>query len=124
MKMENFLFLSVLFIVTLGTSAQVEIDQYILLTGANGERSLQGLEAPVNGTDAVNKDYVDNTVSASGGGNSLPTMLSDESLSAMNLGDAIRYCNALVEGGFTDWRLSGFSDLIAAASTAASVPDI
>lgn len=50
-----------------GLSAQVEIDQAIELTGTTGNRAIRNLEVPVNGTDAVNKDYVDNAVSASGG---------------------------------------------------------
>ncbi len=50
--------------------AQVDIDKPINLSGGVGERAITNLELPVNGTDAVNKDYVDNAVSA-GGGSSL-----------------------------------------------------
>jgi len=93
----------IIFFLTAQLWAQVEIDQSILLTGATGQRSMQNLELPINGTDAVNKDYVDNAVSASGGGGA--TMVSDESPSSMSFGAAIRYCNALTEGSFTDWYL-------------------
>jgi len=48
-------------------TAQVETDQAIELTGADGTRAIRNLDAPVNGTDAVNKDYVDNAVAGSGG---------------------------------------------------------
>lgn len=48
--------------------SQVHIDKPINLTGASGDRSIQQLELPINGTDAANKDYVDQAVAASGGG--------------------------------------------------------
>ncbi len=94
--------------------AQVQVDQPIELTGGAGQRSVQGLEAPVNGTDAVNKDYVDNAVSAGGGGN--PVAISAESALAMTFGDALRYCKALTEGGNSDWRLPDFDELTYALS--------
>lgn len=103
-------------------TAQVEIDQAIELTGTDGSRRVSNLELPVDANDAANKSYVDNAVSASGGGG-LPTMLSDESGTTMHLGDAIRYCRNLEEDGFTDWRLPSFSDVIAAASLDSSVPN-
>jgi len=60
-------FLLLLFtILTCGTYAQLEVDQPIELTGADGNRAVRNLEAPVNGTDAVHKDYVDALASASG----------------------------------------------------------
>jgi hypothetical protein len=94
--------------------AQLQVDQPIELTGADGDRMLTNLEAPVDGTDAVNKNYVDNAVAATGGG--APSMLSAESPSAMHLGDAIRYCRNLAEDGFSDWRLPNYQEFIAAAS--------
>lgn len=47
--------------------SQVEIDKAIQLTGGAGERRLSNLEAPVNNTDAANKEYVDNAVAGTGG---------------------------------------------------------
>lgn len=91
-------------------TAQVEVDQAIELTGTTGNRAIRNLEAPVNGTDAVNKDYVDNAVAGSGGGLGL-SMVSDQSASAMNYGEALRYCNSLNEGGFTDWRMPTWQEL-------------
>jgi len=102
---------------SLSLSAQVEIDQAIELTGAEGNRRISNLELPVADEDAANKAYVDNAVSASGSGGGLPTMLSGESSTAMHLGDAIRYCRDLVEDGHSDWRLPNYAELIAAAST-------
>jgi hypothetical protein len=96
-------------------SSQVQVDQPIDLTGGSGLRKVTNLELPVAGTDAANKNYVDNAVAATGGGG--PTMLSNESGTAMHLGDAIRYCRNLTEGGYTDWRLPTYSEFIAAAST-------
>jgi len=101
--------------------AQVEIDQKVVLTGADGNRVIQQLEAPVDGTDAVNKDYVDSAVSGSGGA-SMPTMVSDESSSTMTFGAAMRYCRDLEEGEFTDWRLASLSEMVYAyVTTTASV---
>jgi hypothetical protein len=96
-------------------SAQVESDRAIELTGGTGQRVLRNLEAPVAGTDAANKDYVDNAVAASGGSGG-PTMLSNESSAAMSFGDAVRYCNALNEGGFSDWYLPSGFELFQVAS--------
>jgi len=95
---------------TIVTEAQVETDQAIELTGSDGTRAVRNLEAPVNGTDAVNKDYVDNAVSGSGGGLGL-SMVSNESATAMNYGDALRYCNALTQGDFTDWRMPTWTEI-------------
>lgn len=65
--------------------------------------------------DAANKLYVDNKVGAGGGG-SAPTMVSGESVSAMNFGDAVRYCNGLSESTFTDWYLPAQQDLVSVIS--------
>jgi hypothetical protein len=84
--------------------AQVEVDKGIELTGGTGERYVTNLEAPVNGTDAVNKDYVDGAVSA-GGGSSLPSEISNESPTTMLFHQGVQYCANLSEGGNTDWRM-------------------
>jgi len=91
--------------------AQIEIDQPIELTGSDGNRAMRNLEAPVDGTDAVNKDYVDNAVSGSGGGGR-PTMISNESPASYNLMNAALYCNGLSEGGHSDWYLPSLDELV------------
>jgi hypothetical protein len=97
-------------LLAISSFAQVEVDKGISLTGTNGERYVTNLEVPVNGTDAVNKDYVDGLVSANGPASF--TMITDESATAMNFGSAIRYCRNLTEGGNSDWKLPTFQELI------------
>lgn len=46
---------------------QVQIDHPIQLTGAPGNRKVENLELPVAGSDAANKEYVDQQVSLIGG---------------------------------------------------------
>jgi hypothetical protein len=108
----KFLYFLVSILISTAVCAQVEIDQAIELTGSDGDRAVRNLEAPVDGTDAVNKDYVDNAVSGSGGGAARPTMLSDESATTMNRGQATRYCKALTEGDFEDWYLPTYPELM------------
>jgi len=84
--------------------------------------SIVGVANPTNGADAVNKDYVDNAIAASGGGG--PTMVSKESLStAANFGDAVRYCQDLSEDSHTDWYLPTFQQLITVISKGGSTVD-
>lgn len=92
-------------------NAQVQIDKHIELTGGTGDRMLTNLEAPVNGTDAVNKDYVDNAVAATGGGSGKPEMVSAESGGGMIYSQAVQYCEGLSEGGYTDWRIPTADEL-------------
>ncbi|MCC6601409.1 MAG: DUF1566 domain-containing protein [Crocinitomicaceae bacterium] len=105
--------------------SQVEIDKSISLTGADGSRSITNLEAPVAGTDAVNKDYVDSAVAAGGGGGSV-SMLSVESSSTMNLGNAARYCFNLVETvnaeSYDDWHLPNADEMMRVFSGGEYVP--
>lgn len=72
-----------------------------------GSQAIQNVPAPVAATDAVNKAYVDNLVAASGGGGSIapPTAISQQSANTMTFSQAVQYCDALVEGGQSDWRL-------------------
>ena len=56
---KSIVFLFILSIFSFATFAQVHVDKPINLNGGTGQRSITNLEAPVNGTDAVNKDYVD-----------------------------------------------------------------
>jgi len=87
-------------------SAQVDVDKPINLTGADGDRKITNLELPVDGTDAANKDYVDSSASASGGGCSAkPEAISDEAPSTMVFKNAVQYCENLDEDGHSDWRL-------------------
>ncbi|MCC6600012.1 MAG: hypothetical protein IT223_04980 [Crocinitomicaceae bacterium] len=97
-------------------SGQIEVDKPIQLTGIDSQRSITNLEAPVNGTDAVNKNYVDNAVAALGGG-SEPTMISDESASTMNFGEAISYCKNLSYEGHSDWYIGTQEQFVKVLST-------
>lgn len=117
MKLSNMrtIFLSGLVLSVLGLSAQMQVDRPIQMSGGNGQRAITNLEAPVNATDAVNKAYVDNAVSASG--SSMPTMIGSESAADMTLGDAYRYCRNSTELGFSDWRLPDMNELTYAVST-------
>jgi len=112
MKNPNYrLFAALMICVATPSFAQVQIDQSIELTGGAGMSAISGIsDPPVNGTDAVNKDYVDAAVAATGGGSL--TMVSNESGSSMNFGDAIRYCKNLSESTHSDWKLPSFTELI------------
>jgi hypothetical protein len=102
----------VVMMITVPAVAQVEIDQSIQLTGGSGQSAITGLvDAPVNGTDAVNKDYVDNAVAAGGGGLNSPTMMSNVSPTTMTWFAALTYCGNLSEGGYTDWYLPGMREM-------------
>lgn len=90
--------------------AQLEVDRPIHMTGGAGDRYISNLEAPAAGTHAANKDYVDAVVSASGG-DGRPTMISNESATAMTFGAALRYCKQLNEGEHTDWYLPNEKEL-------------
>lgn len=102
--------LSIAFIGAIFVHAQVEIDQRIVLSGSDGNRMIEQLETPVNSTDAANKAYVDNAVSASG--SPVKTRLSDESPSNLNFGGAMRYCRDLEESGFDDWEMPTLEEVV------------
>lgn len=107
-----FLFLSIIS----SAFSQVQVDKSIELTGGSGSSAISGLvDAPVLGTDAVNKAYVDAAVAASGGG--APTMISDESSTEMNYGDALRHCHDLSYNGHSDWHLPTYEELQTVVST-------
>ncbi|MCC6600014.1 MAG: DUF1566 domain-containing protein [Crocinitomicaceae bacterium] len=90
--------------------SQIEVDRSIQLTGPDGERNVTNLEIPVNDTDAASKEYVDGAVAATG--SSSPTQVSNESSSSYsNLGDALRYCSTLTEGGNSDWYMPTFEEI-------------
>ena len=89
--------------------------------------AIENLATPVNPADAVTKDYVDNqiiNVSGSGGGAChCPTMITDE-FSPTTLGNAMRACANLVQGGFSDWYLPELKDLTFLLSfDAANIPN-
>ena len=76
--------------------------------------AIENLATPVNPSDAVTKDYVDNqiiNVSGSGGGAChCPSMITDE-FAATTLTAAMRNCAALVQSGHSDWYLPELEDL-------------
>lgn len=105
----------------LNVLAQIQIDKPIELIGGSGERMLSNLEAPVDGTDAANKDYVDSAVGATGGGGSgKPEAMSTPSPSTLSIAEAVNYCEGLSEGGNTDWRLPSFDEIAYFLGTVAS----
>jgi hypothetical protein len=76
--------------------------------------AIQNLATPLNPTDAVTKDYVDNQIiGVSGsGGLAMPTQMSTESVSAVTLGAAARDCSNLVQNGHSDWYLPSFEEIM------------
>jgi hypothetical protein len=85
MKMNlSYPMLTLLLICTVCAYSQVDIDKPINLSGGVGERAITNLELPVNGTDAVNKDYVDNAVSAGGGGLRVTDLYGDGIIAFVN----------------------------------------
>jgi hypothetical protein len=105
-----------LFVGMISSSAysQVLIDKPIQLSGSNAsDRMITNLSAPVAGTDAVNKDYVDAQIAtvSGGGGSSMPSMMSNEA-TALSFSGAVQYCKNLVESSFSDWRLPTIDELV------------
>ncbi|MEI6766662.1 MAG: DUF1566 domain-containing protein [Bacteroidota bacterium] len=76
-----------------------------------------------NNPDAANKAYVDAQIALVGGSSPsccMPSMISDESSSTMNLRMACEYCRTLTEGGFTDWHLPTFHELMYVLSSSSA----
>jgi len=88
--------------------------------------AIENLATPVNPADAVTKDYVDNQIiGVSGsGGLAMPTQLSQESVSVVNLTTAARNCSALIESGHSDWFLPSLDEILYLISRdAGSIPN-
>ena len=56
-------------------------------------------------------------------GNNYPTMISSVSLETMNFGDAMIYCDSLIEDGYDDWFLPNSDQLSYAVSGGCELPD-
>lgn len=56
-------------------------------------------------------------------GNSMPTMISNESTSVMIFGDCALYCENLTESGYSDWIMPSIEQLTYAATGGCVIPD-
>lgn len=74
-------------------------------------KKIVNLATCTDNNDAANKQYVDNAISAGGGNSSIPTMISDESITDYTFAEAVQYCENLNEGGYTDWRLPEVNEI-------------
>jgi len=74
-------------------------------------KKITNLATCTQNLDAANKEYVDNAVSAGGGGATKPSMISNESATAYTYADAMQYCESLNEGGYTDWSLPTYEEI-------------
>ena len=83
---------------------------------------ITNMVAPSNSSDATNKGYVDNLV-AGLGNKGIPSMISNESFSAMNIGNAFLYCDTLTEGGFKDWYLPSIENILYSVAGGTNLPD-
>ena len=81
--------------------------------------------APVNGLDAVNKDYVDAAVASSGGSGGCCPSASDMSteLGPFTGATAAFYsCDTLTQAGFSDWRPATVGEMVDGLAGAPVVP--
>jgi len=108
---------------------QVPDWRQLLPNPANNSLDMDGqpitnVPAPVSGSDAVNKNYVDALVAAGAGGGAgavtPPQGVSLQSSSAMTFSAAVQYCNNLNEGGHSDWRMPTVGEIAYFAGSAAS----
>jgi hypothetical protein len=87
-------------------------------------QTITNVPAPVAGSDAVNKNYVDALVAAGAGGGAgavtPPQGVSLQSSSAMTFSAAVQYCNNLNEGGHSDWRLPTVGEIAYFAGSSSS----
>lgn len=74
--MKNTAFLLFAFLFCLSSTAQIEIDKKIVLTGTGSDAKIEGIEEVINPNDAVNKAYVDDAISSVAGGVSMTFSLS------------------------------------------------
>lgn len=61
-------------------------------------------------------------VIVSGGGGNIAVALSEESASTMNMGDAMLYCDSLVEGGYDNWVVPTLEQIMFVAGGGGEVP--
>jgi hypothetical protein len=62
------------------------------------------------------------TVVSGVGGSLRPLALSNESVNTMNFGDAMRYCDSLIEDGYDNWVVPTFEELTFVAAGGGIVP--
>lgn len=87
---------------------------------------ITNLATCTNNPDAANKAYVDAQVALVGGsgGSTLPTMISNESASTMNIMQACDYCRTLTENTYSDWWLPSMDEVMYVISTTnATIPN-
>jgi len=75
-------------------------------------KKITNLATCTQNLDAANKEYVDNVLSAGGGGATKPSMISNESATAYTYSDAVQYCESLNEGGYNDWWLPSTDEML------------
>lgn len=99
-------------------SGTPQAPQWVLLFTSPANDSLDmnqfpvtNVPLPVNGSDAVNKDYVDNAILQASGGGQMPTEMSAESPNSMTIRQAMEYCSNLTENGNSDWKFPTLEEI-------------